>query len=212
MKIVGFCGSMGHGKDTAAKALLSYGYNRIAFADPLKEAILRLNPVVIARHSPAGITSDQSYPVSWLNRLDKLVAAYGWEGAKQSEDVRRLLQVFGTEVCRSLFGFDCWIRVAQARIDDALEFSRAMGTPDPNFAVTDVRFLNEAHWIKDNGGLLIHVRRNEEAQVTHQSEALEAAKLADFTIENNGSVEDLHRAVLEVCGIFIPQETEYGLV
>lgn len=40
--LVGFAGYAGSGKDTAAETLISQGYERVAFADPIKELAYKL--------------------------------------------------------------------------------------------------------------------------------------------------------------------------
>lgn len=44
LKIVSFRGQMGSGKTTAAEYLVSQGYKRISFADPLREAVRKITP------------------------------------------------------------------------------------------------------------------------------------------------------------------------
>jgi len=82
--IIGLSGRAGSGKDEVAKVLVDlYGYKRIAFADAIRDALYELNPLV----------SDRI-------RVADLVDEYGWDFAKKNFEVRRLLQVFGTEVGR----------------------------------------------------------------------------------------------------------------
>lgn len=203
-KIVGICGKMRHGKDTAASALVSRGYIQMAFADPIREALLKMDPIVVASQTPSGITDDKSYPVTWCNRLSKLVAAVGWDEAKKSPDVRAHLQIFGTEVGREMFGQNCWVDYAERKIDALPDDSKVV--------ITDVRFENEAHLIKRLGGLLLWVHRPElesDADVNrHVSERMTVARMADAKIENTGAIEDLHSKVLEACGYVTPVAEE----
>ncbi len=79
--IIGLSGYAQSGKDTVAELLcLNYGFKRIAFADAIREGVVRLNPML-----DDGI------------RVADLVEDYGWDVAKGNTEVRRLLQVFGTE-------------------------------------------------------------------------------------------------------------------
>jgi dephospho-CoA kinase len=65
--IIGLSGYAQSGKDTVAELLcLNYGYKRVSFADPMREALMRLNPIV--GHEP----------------LAHLVNDYGWELAKHN--------------------------------------------------------------------------------------------------------------------------------
>src|SRR4051812_26641864 len=69
--LIGLHGFPGSGKDTVAELLGGYGYERIAFADKLREALLGLNPVVLVEGG-RGI------------RLAPLVRAHGWDRIKRS--------------------------------------------------------------------------------------------------------------------------------
>ena len=62
--------------------------------------------------------------------------------------IRPFLVTYGTHLRRKL-NPNCWIEVVFKAIN-----------PDCNYAITDVRFPNEAQWIKDQGGVLIHVSRS----------------------------------------------------
>ena len=104
--IIGLSGYAQSGKDTVAELLcLNYGFKRISFALPMRDAIYTLNPFI-----------------SENNRLVDLVDEYGWDVAKGNAEVRRLLQVFGTDVGRELFGETFWIDQA---------FKRARQEPSP---------------------------------------------------------------------------------
>jgi dephospho-CoA kinase len=85
--IIGLSGYAQSGKDTVAELLcLNYGFKRISFALPMRDAIYTLNPLV-----------------EGTNRIVDLVDEYGWDVAKANPEVRRLLQVFGTDVGRKMF-------------------------------------------------------------------------------------------------------------
>lgn len=121
--IVGLIGYAGAGKDTLAKQLVDrYGWARLAFADPLRQALLTLDPSVRLDNGT-------------YTQLTQFVAAFGWDHAKQHKEVRRLLQVMGTEVVRNLLGEHTWTQLMAERIDR---------TPrSVPIVVTDVRFANE---------------------------------------------------------------------
>ena len=195
IKLVGICGLAYHGKDTAAQALVEGGgFTKLSFADPIREALLVLNPIVVTGRNKQESAAGNQYDVYLLDYLSNVVASQGWDQAKKGDMVSRQLQVFGTEMCRNLFGHDCWINVMGKRIKALPSESRVV--------IPDVRFANEAEYIKDNDGLLIYVRRNvETTRMSHASESLEAARFADFVIDNNGSVADLHFKVLEACNL-----------
>jgi len=66
---------------------------------------------------------------------------------EEKKIIRPFLVFYGTEMRRKL-DEDCWIK--------ALEKLRNDGEI---MIVSDIRYENEAKWIKDNGGLLIHISR-----------------------------------------------------
>ena len=62
--------------------------------------------------------------------------------------------------------------------------------------LSDVRFRNEAEWVLAQGGLLISLSRDGVAAVaTHVSEQNIPFDLANVSLENNGTVEELAAAV-----------------
>jgi hypothetical protein len=168
--IIGLSGYARSGKDTAADHLVnSYGFTRHSFAAPMKEAMYRLNPIV---------SSDSIGPF----RYKDLVDVYGLDKAKESvPEIRRLLQIFGTEVGRDMFGENFWVDLA---LNNAKE---------GKVVISDVRFKNEAEAIKAAGGQVWRVNRNGVGPVTnHPSEIdLDDYKF-DSIIDNNKTVQDLN--------------------
>jgi hypothetical protein len=177
-QILGFCGVARSGKDTAAQAL--EGFTRIAFADGVREALLALDPVITHRHRPP----------SGLNSLVNLSVAFdcyglNWDSIKHySNNLRELLQRMGTEAGRNIHGDDCWIRLAQRKIEAA----------PGDVVITDCRFANEAQAIRDWGGTVIRIDRpGVSACNDHASERLEFEP--DAVIVNDGTIAELHGQV-----------------
>lgn len=180
MRLLGLLGYAQHGKDSTADVLeTQLGYKRYAFADQLRLAVATLDPFL-----PTGI------------RYNQLMESQGYELAKKNPEVRRLLQVMGTEVGRDIFGEDVWTSA----------LGRKLAREKPDLAVvTDVRFPNEAEFIRDLGGELVHVSRpgfDSGVGTMHASEAHVAALAdeADLFIYNNGTLQDLHREVVTAFG------------
>jgi len=95
---------------------------------------------------------------------------------------RQLMQLFGTEFGRNLIHPDIW----QIRAEAALDSTK-------NLVITDCRFDNEAAWVREHGGYVIRITRDNAPQVSaHVSEDGVSEKLIDFKIENNGAMEDLY--------------------
>ena len=169
--LIGLTGPPGCGKDTAADHLVKdHGFVRLAFADPIRQVALAIDPYV------------------HFFRLSEIVDLYGWDKAKRQPEVRRLLQTIGTEAGRDVHGADVWVDKTFAAI-------KQLG-PDQPVVLTDVRFDNEARRLRTFGGRLVRVRRktdNEDAVMAHQSETESATLHSDHYLPNDGSVTELHR-------------------
>jgi hypothetical protein len=164
--IIGLSGYAQSGKDSTAELLcLNYGYTRKSFAQPMRDAIYTLNPIVFNLNS----------------RVADLVDEYGWDVAKANPEVRRLLQVFGTEVGRKMLGDDVWIKIALSGIKS-----------EDRVVISDVRFPNEADAIKKLGGIVWRInRRNHSAVNGHASEHAMDNYMFNHVIYNDGTLDDL---------------------
>lgn len=176
LKIIGLTGLKRSGKDTIANYLSKYyGYERIAFADPLKYACIEL----------FGFNYDQCY-----------------ESAKEEPDEfwfgltpRKIFQFIGTELMRNKmselhpnFGQDFWVLCCEKKIKDILSVQK-----DTLIVISDVRFPNECEMIKKMGGIVIRVNRDcvDTGEDLHESERLVKELEVDYEIDNNESLEDL---------------------
>jgi len=64
---------------------------------------------------------------------------------------------------------------------------------------TDIRYKNEMEWVREKGGVILHIDRPGYGPVNdHQSEKNtgELATLADYTITNQGTINDLVARIL----------------
>lgn len=97
---------------------------------------------------------------------------------------RRFLQCFGTEAHRDVFGHGFWV--------DQIDF-------DPKgvdlLIFDDVRFPDEAEAILNRDGIVWRILRDEVAADSHRSEQPLPDDLVTGTILNNGTIEELKRAV-----------------
>lgn len=178
--LIGITGRAQHGKDTLGARLVErHGFTRIAFADALKRMALVLNPVITEYMDAEGLTT----------RLLHVVEASGWEVAKTFPEVRRFLQVLGTEAVRDIIGEDSWVQALERAIVES-------GAKD--VVVTDVRFPNEAAFIRRHNGVIIGVERpnfDNGVPTDHPSEANVEALVwaADYVLNNDGTLADLER-------------------
>jgi dephospho-CoA kinase len=173
--LIGLSGYAGSGKDALAQMMVErLGFERHAFADPMREMLYAMNPIVVAD------TKANFY------RLKEIVDAIGWDAAKrQYSEVRSLLQRLGTEGGRNVLGQNIWVETLAKRYKHQ------------NLVVPDVRFANEATFIKSHGGIIIRIKRKGvEALNAHASE--NSYKGSDFTIDNNGTLEELFKNLKSV--------------
>jgi len=172
--IIGLSGYAQTGKDTIADYLVTqYGFTKISFADPIREALYKLDPKVRV---------DELAGASLANAVDSM----GWENLKRySSDTRELLQRLGTEVGREMFGKDFWVNQAMLKAKQ-----------HENVVFADVRFVNEVEAILEASGNVWRVSKPDVAAVNrHVSEtALDGYKF-DREIHNMGSFEELFNVV-----------------
>jgi hypothetical protein len=172
-RTIGLAGYARAGKDTVAQLVVDHGFEKCAFADPLRPMLYALNPVVPLPLSEQGGDTVHA-------RLSEVVDAYGWDDAKGIAEVRCLLQRLGTEAARAILGPDVWV--------DALLRRPSSG----RIVISDVRFPNEATAVRSRGGVLARVVRPSQRPVNaHRSETALDDWDFDFTITNDGSVADL---------------------
>jgi signal transduction histidine kinase len=172
--IIGLSGYAQTGKDTIADYLIkNYGFTRVSFADPIREALYKLNP---------NIRLAESYGASLSHAVDSM----GWEEVKRlSADARELLQRLGTEVGRSMFGDSFWVDMAmeKARSHDKVVF-------------TDVRYPNELQAIVEASGAVWRVVKDNVGAVNrHASETALDDYQFEYIIFNNDTIESLYESI-----------------
>jgi hypothetical protein len=165
--VLGLSGYARSGKDTAADYLVdSYGFTKMSFADPMKKALITLDPMI-----------DFGEGRAYLSQAIRV----GWDELKKiSTEIRPLLQRMGTEIGRNMWGEDFWVDAAINSIPDGSKVVFA-----------DVRFPNEARAVKELGGQVWRVERNGVGPAnSHVSEtALDGYKF-DKVFDNSSSIED----------------------
>lgn len=176
--IIGLSGYAQSGKDTVAGMLMGlHKYERVAFADKIRELLLAMDPFVYA--------NDGYY------RLEDVIDTFGWEVAKvRFPEVRRLLQDLGVGG-RTIFGTNHWI------VEALKDIAR-----DKKVIVTDVRFTNEASFLKDVYGAQIWrvVRPGVGAVNGHPSESQMDDWTYDAVIQNDGDLDDLKSKIKNLLG------------
>lgn len=183
--LIGVTGKKRNGKDEVARFLIQHhGYQRMALADELKQMVLDLDPLVVIPDDFDVIAVDTVSPI----RLSVLVERFGMEAAKNVPEVRRLLQVFGTEVMRHRDP-EFWTNRLAAKID-------ATAAP---VVVPDIRYDNEAEMIHERGGIIVKiVRPNMDDGDAHASEAGVSPSLVDVTVSNDATLAQLHAKLAQL--------------
>lgn len=203
--IIGFVGFIGSGKDTAADYLVNfYGFRRESFAGILKDAISVIfgwDREMLEGRSRQSREWREQVDTWWANRLGIAHLTPRW-----------ILQHWGTEVCRQGFHNEIWI----ASLENKLR------SIDDNVVITDCRFPNEISAIRNQGGEIIWIQRNElptwyddalaynqgpsnirwalsrdrlEKLQVHASEYSWVGQQFDNIIDNNGTLDTLYQQI-----------------
>jgi hypothetical protein len=174
--VIGMIGKAGSGKDTVADYVTSkYGFNKLAFADPLKKAVQIIFDI------------DDEHMFDRALREETLENWAPWS-------TRKLLQFVGTDLMRDQIDKNIWVKNAVSRVK---RLSRAI--------ISDVRFPNEVDDVKamlEGHAQMVFIRvtrpDHEDAQggiKDHASESHIDDLDADIDILNDGTLEDLYMKV-----------------
>lgn len=168
-KLIGIAGKARVGKDTTANFICKeFWYERYAFADPIKAALGALG-------FPREI-----YDTDEMK--ERVIPEFG-------VSYRKMAQTLGTEWGRGLHQ-NFWLLLAKRKWESLHEFC-------PGLVITDVRFENEAQWIREAGGTVFHVvgparAWTQEGTSKHASEA-GIERLPDDVIISNVATLDFLR-------------------
>lgn len=175
MILIGLTGNAGSGKDTVRAILEMQGFCGLAFADPIRAMIREL----LTSNGIDDACLDERALKETI--IPELGVSY-----------RHMAQSLGTEWGRNLQR-DFWLRMAGAYMADQQEAGQT------HFVISDVRFANEAKWVRQRGGQIWRVHREGIAAVReHASERGVDHIRPSRTIHNNGTLDDLREAVLEL--------------
>ncbi|MEM7706588.1 MAG: hypothetical protein AAF358_13600 [Pseudomonadota bacterium] len=169
MRLIGITGKARSGKDTVAAYLAQrHGFRHLSFAGPLKAACA----------AALGIDLDTFLSLP----KEELI-----EG--RSFSPRVMMQRMGTEGFRHQLDDRFWL--------DTMELHLACYVPASatGVVISDVRFDNEADWIRERGGEVWHLYRPDAASVAaHASELGVRFAAGDTEIQNSRTVEALYEA------------------
>jgi hypothetical protein len=145
--IVGFVGFIGSGKDTAADYLVNFhGYRRDSFANTLKDAVACVfgwDRTLLEGRTKEAREWREQVDTWWAERLNM-----------PNLTPRLMLQLWGTEVCRTGFHDDIWIASLENKMRKTTD----------NIVISDVRFPNEIKAIHNAGGIVVRIKRGDDPE------------------------------------------------
>jgi hypothetical protein len=140
-KLVGLVGRSGSGKDKFfSQVLAPLGYTRLSLADAV-----RVFSILLFTRVYEGIEKDTSSLLRVFPYLYQEMFSMN-----KSPLARTIQQYVGTELVKRKFDRDYWIKVLDPLVRERTERGIKV-------AITDIRFPEEAEYIRNNGGLLIKI-------------------------------------------------------
>lgn len=127
---------------------------------------------------------------AFADHLKILARSFHWDG-KKDERGRALLQDLGMAARK--YKPDFWIKQAYFGLTDTHHNYNKL-----RFVWTDVRFENEAEFIRNRKGVIIRIIRPSLQAGEHESESGQNKIDADYTVVNDGTVEELHNTILNL--------------
>lgn len=199
-RMIGLHGLARVGKDTLADLFVEReGFVKLAFADPLyQEVSTGFDVSVEDLRSDAWKAAPQGSLEIRRCKDPEFVSTMRQHGMFLDEPMtsRSILQMWGTEYRRRLYGDDYWVGKMVGRM-------RALREPS-NIVFPDLRETVEAamgHWKVSRGRYasfhIVEVTRPGRHTTGHSSDRGLSKFLIDATVRNTGTPEELYQATLE---------------
>lgn len=198
-KIVGIVGFIGSGKNTAAEYFVQNGYKLESFASSLKDTVSSI--FGWDRRLLEGDTEE--------SRIFRETIDGWWSERLNIKNLtpRFILQYFGTDLFRDKFHQDIWIASLERKILSS----------ENNIVISDVRFMNEVESLRNNGAIIIRIRRGDEPvwydyvkstvdydinhpllRNVHPSEYGLVGCEFDYVIDNDSTIEELYNKLEKI--------------
>lgn len=160
--------------DDKAKQDYAYSFTRRVVFNRKDGFDKTLQPSFVDLHDWLAICNSAGYPD---NHFDYYIP------------IRLLMQEYGTEINRGIFGSNVWVN----KLDEEIRRDNKEVA-----IIGDVRFINESDYIYNNKGKCIVVRRGTpKIENVHSSEMVTIA-LDDIVIDNNKTIKELFNNVITV--------------
>ena len=107
-----------------------------------------------------------------------------------------LLQFLGTGL-RDVYGKDVWV----SQVEKQIQQEEKMNGIKANIVISDLRFPNEAKMLQSHSFILVKIVRKDrpiDRDPTHISETALSTFPFDYTIHNDGTLEDLYSQLDEL--------------
>ena len=104
---------------------------------------------------------------------------------------RELYQKLGTDVARSI-DVNVWVKGAEI-------FKKE--NPGRSIVITDVRFSNEAEWIRNQGGIVVYLNSETRGITNHTAHSSENGLKdsdIDIILQNDGTINELYEKIEEL--------------
>lgn len=181
IKYIGITGKARAGKDTVCEMLCADldCAVRYGLADPIKAAVFAMLGLdSLSERANLEATKDETIP--WLGRSFRdLVRSFGTSGRGIDEDF-----------------WLCFLgKFSESLIEMEACFSDADQHKPLYVIVPDVRYNNEANWIKERQGIILKVDREVEPVSPHHSENGISVRYVDYVLDNSGNLEELKEKV-----------------
>lgn len=194
--IISVSGLISSGKDTIADFLVNeHNFRKESWAGTLKDAVSMVfgwDRNLLEGKTDKSRKWREVPDLWWSERLGREIIP------------RRVLQEWGTEVCRNNYHDEIWIASLENKLRNTNE----------NIVISDSRFPNEIQSVKRLGGITLRVKRGPDPQWVneyiknglsyewttkykhvHASEFSSVAEKYDFIIDNNGTIGELYSKI-----------------
>lgn len=180
----------------------------IAYADQLKEICANIFGIPVERFymnkSNAWVCINDKFQYTEIEPEKNIITAeeyyysvsnYSQLNEKYWLSLREILVYVGTYVLQQDVNKQIFVNVVRNKVNNII----LKNTNLKYVITTDIRFLHEFEYIKENNGILISIVRNGVEQLDNIAEHdLDDETNYDYIIENNGSYDELFKEVWDI--------------